>query len=509
MELGNDRITILVADDDFESRNYFETLLKLQGYEVVLAESGEEILAYLAEGQRPVSLVLLDVMMPGKDGIQTFQEIRGLYRDLPVILVSSAPSWPYVMEATNGETTDCSPAQFLEKPVVPDELLRTMEDLLQAKEDLLQANPTVTPGPARSLPSAAHRPPRVRNARMMEIEGLLQQVGLSDVPVLLQGETGVGKEVLARQLHAHSTRAQNLFLKLNCAALPPELVESELFGYEKGAFTGAFRDRPGKFEMARGGTILLDEIGDMDIRLQAKLLQVLQDNEFQRLGSSETIHVDVRIMAATHRDLKKAIHDRTFREDLYYRLNVISIRVPPVRERKEEIAWLADYFIKKHATPQMPALMISSTLHQAMMAYDWPGNVRELENMMRKLLVLRQPKLIIDELRSLTSGQAEFDTRPAENSDNHSKGMSVLQRVEQSKRHEETEAILAALTAAHWNRKHAATILNLDYKAFLYKMKKLDIESKPTAFESGSSTGPSQKTVPIDSERRMARAEGV
>jgi two-component system, NtrC family, response regulator AtoC len=497
MAIGNDGMTILVADDDLEARNYFETVLKLQGFEVMLAESGEEGLGYLAEAQRPVSLVLLDVMMPGKDGIETFHEIRRLYANLPVVLISSSPSWPYIMEATNSERLDGTPAQFLEKPVVPEELIRTIDDLLRIT---ISAN---DPAPS-SVPTVSRK--RVRNARMMEIEGLLQQVGLSDVPVLLQGETGVGKEVLARQLHAHSTRSQNLFLKLNCAALPPELVESELFGYEKGAFTGAYRDRPGKFEMARGGTILLDEIGDMDIRLQAKLLQVLQDNEFQRLGSSETVHVDVRIMAATHCDLKKAIHDGSFREDLYYRLNVINIHVPPMRERKEEIAWLAEYFIRKHATPLMPVLTISSALHQAMLAYDWPGNVREIENMMRKLLVLRQPRIIIDELRSLTSAQDDFDPRPSQSSDKPGKSLSVLQKVEQSKRHEETEAILAALATAHWNRKHAATILNLDYKAFLYKMKKLDIESKPTAitFENSHSK---RKAVPIDSERRMVGAE--
>jgi len=504
MDNRNSGATILVADDDLEARNYFETLLSLHGYEVVLAESGEEALAYLAEAVCPASLVLLDVMMPGKDGIETFQEIRIHYRDLPVVLVSSAPSWPFIMEAMNGDTLEGTPAQFLEKPVVPEELLRTIEDMLQI--NTISSAPTAAP--AIATPSVPSRQPRARNARMMEIEGLLQQVGLSDVPVLLQGETGVGKEVLARQLHAHSTRAQNRFLKLNCAALPPDLVESELFGYERGAFTGAFRDRPGKFEMARGGTILLDEIGDMDFRLQAKLLQVLQDSEFQRLGSSETIHVDVRIMAATHRDLKKAIREGTFREDLYYRLNVINIHVPPIRERKEEIGWLADYFIRKHATAQMPPLIISSTLHQAMMGYDWPGNVREIENMMRKLLVLRQPKLIIDELRSLASAQDEVDNRSRGRSESSS-NMSVLQRVEQSKRNEETEAILAALTAAHWNRKHAAEILNLDYKAFLYKMKKLDIESKPTAlpYESNQSRAALRKAVPIDSERRVARAE--
>src|SRR6185369_15217761 len=172
--------------------------------------------------------------------------------------------------------------------------------------------------------------------------------------------------------------------KLNCAALPPDLVESELFGYERGAFTGAFKDRPGKFEAASGGTLLLDEIGDMELRLQAKLLQVLQDNEFQRLGGGKTVRVNVRIMAATHRDLKKLIREKSFREDLYYRLNVISLYVPPIRERKDEIAWLADYFLKKHATEQMPPPALPSALHQAMLDYNWPGNVREIENMMRK-----------------------------------------------------------------------------------------------------------------------------
>src|SRR5213593_89347 len=190
--------------------------------------------------------------------------------------------------------------------------------------------------------------------------------------------------------------------------------------------------------MARGGTILLDEIGDMDFRLQAKLLQVLQDSEFQRLGSSETVHVDVRIMAATHRDLKKAIREGSFREDLYYRLNVINIYVPPIRERKDEIVWLADYFLKKHATAQMPVPPMTSGLQQAMIAYDWPGNVRELENMMRKFLVLRQPRIIIDELRSLASSQETLGLHPP--SVAASQGASIRQRVQQSKQREETEA---------------------------------------------------------------------
>jgi two-component system response regulator AtoC len=469
MDFGFSESTVLVADDDLEVRNYFETLLKLQGYGVLLAETGEEALACLHKAEPAVSLVLLDVMMPGKDGIETLKEIRATFGNLPVILVSSASSWPFVMDALDGLQ-----ATFLEKPVLHGELMRAIEELLRDTGNYAAPQPS-------GSPAGENRPPRARNARMIEIESLLKQVGLSDVPVLLQGETGVGKEVLARQLHGHSTRSKNQFLKLNCAALPPELVESELFGYERGAFTGAFKDRPGKFEMARGGTNLLDEIGDMDFRLQAKLLQVLQDSEFQRLGSSETVHVDVRIMAATHCDLKKAIRQGTFREDLYYRLNVINIYVPPMRERKDEIAWLADYFLKKHSTPQMPTPHITQALYQAMLAHDWPGNVRELENMMRKFLVLRQPKMIIDELRSLGTGQDRPELNSQDAPGDSPSRASILQKVQQSKQREETEAILAALTTAHWNRKHAAKLLDLDYKAFLYKMKKLGIESKPTA----------------------------
>src|SRR5438270_3877685 len=219
---------------------------------------------------------------------------------------------------------------------------------------------------------------------MKGIHALVSQIGQSEALVLIQGETGSGKEVIARELHAQSQRANKPFLKLNCAALPSELVESELFGYERGAFTGAFQKKAGMFELANGGTILLDEIGDMDVRLQAKLLQVLQDHEFQRIGGKETIKVDVRIMAATHRDLERAIIDRTFREDLYYRLNVINIQLPPLRDRREDIVPMAEYLLKKHSVPGKP-VSLTAELKQAMMSYRWTGNVRELENTIRKL----------------------------------------------------------------------------------------------------------------------------
>jgi two-component system response regulator AtoC len=456
--------TVLVVDDDVEAGAYLRTVVKLQGYDALLADSGKDALRFLERAETAVSLVLVDVMTNLEAGIQTLRDIRRLRSDLPVILIYSKLSLPGVMEAADEDSVTC-----LEQPG-PTELIRAVEEAINKRtlSPMLSAKPTF---------AVAEQSPLARNARMMGIEHLLQQVGPSDFPVMLHGETGVGKEVLARQLHLYSPRAQNSFQTVNCAALPPDLVEGDLFGYELGASTGATKDRPGKLERARGGTILLDEIGEMDFRMQTKLLQILKDGEFHRLGGSETLQVDVRIVTATRSDLHRAIRERTFREDLYYRLNVIYIHVPPLRERKDEIPWLADYFLKKYAPPPPPS--ISPELMGAMLAYDWPGNVRELENMMRKFLLLRQPKITIDELCALASAHREIGMQPSNSTDDSSKGASILQEVQQSKQREEREAILAALNATHWNRKHAAKRLKLDYKALLYKMKKLGIESKP------------------------------
>jgi len=455
-QTGGPPQTIIVADDDLEVRDYFESALKTQGYFVRLAENGEEVLDYLEERSRPASLVLLDVIMPGKGGMETYQEISRIRGDLPVILVSGTPCWP---EQSNQFAVPI--ARFLEKPVMPDKLFRTVAETLRDNERVPVGSAQVNAATLRSC-----GPILARSVAMRKIDAVVRQIGPSDVPVLLQGETGVGKEVLARQLHAHSSRAHLPFLKLNCAALPPELVESELFGYRRGAFTGAFKDSPGKFEMAQGGAILLDEIGDMEVRLQAKLLQVLQDGEFQRLGSGETVRVDVRIMAATHRDLRKAIREGRFREDLFYRLNVISIQVPALRERKDEILCLAEYFLDKHRVRGVPALQIGPELHDTLLAYDWPGNVRELENIMRKYLVLRREDDIIAEVQTLaaTSFMEQSGTQRC-----------VLDEV---KNKAELEVTLDALKKTQWNRKQAARLLNMDYKVFLYRIKKLGIEGK-------------------------------
>jgi two-component system response regulator AtoC len=471
--------TILLGEDELEVRNYLEMALRCHGYSIESAQDGEEVLTCLERQRDKISLVLLDIMMPRKDGLETLRDIRRFDRELPVVMLSGASSPLKVVEAMKSGATD-----FIPKPV-------SHEDLRDAIEKALGISHTMVGHSTREVNEPASQKVESGFAsavRVKAIDPLLKQIGPSEVPVLIQGETGVGKEVIARQLCAQSARANKGFLKLNCAALPSELVESELFGYERGAFTGAFQKKPGMFEMADGGTILLDEIGDMDFKLQAKLLQVLQDQEFQRLGGKETIHVDVRVIAATHCDLEKAMSEGRFREDLYYRLNVVTIRVPPLRERPDDILPLAEFLLKKHARPAMAPLPITPALHQAMLAHHWPGNIRELENVMRKYLVIRDADLIAEDLRTRGHRHGSFALQQpaakvaaagasAGTAYEEPPSTPILKQVNKAKEQAETDAILVALNSTRWNRKQAAQVLNIDYKALLYKMKKLSIEN--------------------------------
>jgi two-component system response regulator AtoC len=453
---------ILVADDEVEILKYLETVLKCQGYAVEVTRDGNEAIDYLKSRKvgHPVDAVLLDLIMPGKHGLATLKEIRNIDPDLPVLMVSGAATPQDVLEAMR-----CGASDFIGKPVNHEDLRRAISRAID-KRVPRDGTPRPASPPMRSQIFFGNTP------KMRELEALADQIGGSEATVLIRGETGVGKEVLARHLHSLSPRSNLPFLKLNCAALPSELVESELFGYEKGAFTGAFQKKPGMFELADGGTILLDEIGDMDFKLQAKLLQVLQDSEFQRVGGKETIRVDVRVMAATHADLEAGIKVRTFREDLYYRLNVINLQLLPLRERKEDIIPLAALFLRKHSSKGSRNLEFNKALNEAMLAHQWPGNIRELENVMRKFVVLGDPDLIASELRQRSLSVASVPKeQPAESS-------PILEQVTKAKQHAESEAILAALDATRWNRKHAAKLLKIDYKALLYKMKKLGIEDK-------------------------------
>jgi len=305
------------------------------------------------------------------------------------------------------------------------------------------------------------------------------------VPVLLVGESGVGKDVVARRIHATSRRAGRPFVKINCAALPAELLESELFGHEKGAFTGAHAEKPGKFELADQGSIFLDEIGEMDPRLQAKLLQVLQDEEFYRVGGKRPVRVDARVLVATNRNLDTAIRQGLFREDLFYRLNVVTIRVPPLRERKEEIGPLVRHFVAKYRARYQGGLeQVPPDVMERFHAYDWPGNVRELENLVRRLVVLRDPVMVLGELT--IAHRAPGVQNPVTNAVPNAVRVGTLHATlsedaplkdvaRRAARIAEREAILRALVRTGWNKRKAAKRLQVSYKALLYKIKDCEI----------------------------------
>jgi two-component system, NtrC family, response regulator AtoC len=466
---------VLVVEDEVDSREFLGLAFKCEGYDVELVEDGEEAVEILADRHHEFVAVWLDLILPRRDGLSALREIRLISRDLPVFVTSGAGTTANIVEAMKAGATD-----FVPKPITH-EILRNY-----------MAHVAIAPRPDAEgklrQPSGGAPQFLARSRQMRAIQATVQRISSSEAPVLIQGETGSGKEVLAREIHANSPRGNRPFLKLNCAALPAELVESELFGYERGAFTGAFQRKAGMFEMADRGTILLDEIGDMDFRLQAKLLQVLQDHEFHRLGGRETVHVDVRVMAATHRDLEEAIHENAFRQDLYYRLNVITITLPPLRERKCDIIPLAQMLLKKHiAFGELPVLTLA--LQQALLQHDWPGNIRELENVMRRFIILQDASELVDELStranrqrrvpmviSAAAGQTRRVMMPGED-----RPPSVLMEVARIKDEAEADAIRKALESAHWNRKRAARMLNIDYKALLYKMKKLNIGEDSSA----------------------------
>src|SRR5215469_9348049 len=488
----NGNSTILLGEDDLEVRSYLETALKCQGYSVEIAEDGDEVVSALQRRRVPVSAVILDVILPRKDGLEALKEIRRFDPVTPIIMIDGTASRPEVVEAMKSGAND-----FLAKPINPEDLRRALNTALSNRGSA---------GCPAPVPAATS----VRQVlfgtcpQMLRLQQSIEAIGWSDAPVLILGETGSGKEMLAREIHARSPRAKKPILKVNCAALPSELVESELFGYERGAFTGAIQKKPGMFDLADGGTILLDEIGDMDFKLQAKLLQVLQDQEFQRLGGKDTVRVDVRVIAATHRDLEKAVAEGTFRADLYYRLNVISVCVPPLRDRREDILPMAEFLIRKHTPSGTTPVQLPPSLADLFVSYDWPGNIRELENKIRKFLILQDVESVEPELRRrlrapvVTIHEPTFPPAapvgvshppidvpqvpiaapipPAPAKCNGS--IPVLEQLARANREAERAAILGVLKTTNWNRRQAAVLLHVEYKALLYKMKILSIKKE-------------------------------
>jgi len=451
---------ILLVDDEPSVLRYTKTLLEIENYNVETAASGEEALQRMNRGPAP-SLIVLDLVMPGMDGLQTLESCKKLRPEQKVVMISCVNDTNKVVQAIKLGASDYVTKPFL-APQLQGAIRRALTPAaLERKANFAPKGDEVVDNLDDDLFFLAASP------AMKQIRAQAALIAKVDVPVLLLGESGVGKEVLARLIHKMSVRAHRSMVKVNCAALPADLLESELFGYEAGAFTGANKSKPGKFELAHKGTIMLDEIGEMSAGLQAKLLHVLQDGSFSRLGGRANITADARVLAATNIDVKKAMADRTLREDLYYRLNAFTLTVPPLRERREEIPVLLRYYMNSLARQfDKNPLPVSDRLVQECLRYHWPGNLRELCNVVKRFLVLEDEDVLLEELQNKgKDGAGEIEGAPASTRG----GLKAL--VRSLKDDAEAKEIQRALEDSNWNRKVAAAQLNISYKALLYKIK--------------------------------------
>jgi two-component system response regulator AtoC len=416
--------------------------------------------------------------MPGMSGLELLSLTKRAHPQLPIVVLSTLGQIATVVEAVKRGAAD-----YLTKPFGDQELelaienalekqtLRDEINVLQRRLDQHDADPSDL---VLSSPS------------MVRLREVAVQIAETDAPILILGESGVGKEVLARFIHARSGRGTKRFVKVNCAALPPDLLESELFGYERGAFSGAVRDKPGKFELADKGSILLDEIAEMSPHLQAKLLHVLQDGEFSRLGSSATVRVDARVLSSTNARLEAAVASGRFREDLYFRLNVIRIEIPPLRERREDIAVLSRHFFELYSRRYRSELDgLPQCLLEAFRRHDWRGNVRELENAVRRFIILPDIEAALGEIdrASLAQRQESTFSSPAEraNRSDLRPVRSLKQAALDAAGEIERRLIQETLEETRWNRREAARRLKISYKAFLNKMKRWDVDAQPGA----------------------------
>jgi len=461
---------VLAVDDAEGIRTYLAHLLELKGYEVDTAEDGRAAIALLEGGAAP-DVVILDVMMPGLDGIETLAKIREIEPETPVIMLSVVGKASTIVEAMKLGAVD-----YLNKPFEEEELEATLRSVLEHKA--LERERERLSGEDGAFGDTVVW----ASEAMRRVRALLEQVSDTDVTVLIQGESGTGKEIVARTAHELSPRSGHPFVKVNCAALPEELLESELFGYEKGAFTGANSRKQGKFEHAHQGTMFLDEIGEMSPGLQAKLLQVLQDSEFTRLGGNREVKVDVRVLCATNRRLDEMVEQGTFREDLFFRLNVVSVSLPPLRERREEIPALVDTFLRRFsARYRKPLVRLGSRLSAAFETYPFPGNVRELENMIKRVVVLESEESILGEIErsERQSGRGATSLLQLIDEIERTAGDVPLREVGRLAAQEaERETIGRVLEHTQWNRKQAAQLLGVSYKTLLQKIRGCGLEPR-------------------------------
>jgi two-component system response regulator AtoC len=498
------RPSIAVVDDDSGFAGYLRTFLDVRGYEARSYSRGDEIVAAIRQGEPP-DIVLLDVAMPGMDGLQTLKALKAARPELQVIMLSGREQAQIIVEAVR-----LGAADYVVKPDDPEGLgeialdaaIRQAFERSRLVNELSDLRQQLSDDQNEAFMGWGDSP------AMRQVALIIDQVADSDVTVLIRGESGVGKELVARAIHQRSTRKARPFVKVNCAALPAELLESELFGHEKGAFTGAATTRIGKFEQAHSGTIFLDEIGEMKPPLQAKLLHVLQDAEFTKLGSNKKITVDVRVVAATNRDLDQMMVRGEFREDLYYRLKVIEALVPPLRERRDEIPSLIDFFIVKYSHRyNRPVRALSDELRQQFLDYEWPGNIRELENMIKRFVILQDEQLVVRELAkprvvpnaavvaaahpeytpAYHAPPAEAPSAPAASGDDDEpdeaeaaapgqEGRRLAEVAREAALAAERAVISDTLKPVHWNRRKAAVLLGVSYKTLLNKIKETGIE---------------------------------
>jgi DNA-binding NtrC family response regulator len=444
---------ILIVEDEAKMRRLLELNLGEDGFATLSANDAEAGLKLLRENS--IDLVLTDLKLPGMNGLEFLQAVKRQNAALPVVVMTAFGSVETAVEAMKAGASD-----YVLKPFSLAEMRMVVHKELDVR-NLREENRSL-----REALGKRYKHPNVvaRSAKMQEVLSMVERVAPTNSTVLLGGESGVGKDLIARAIHEKSRRASGPFVKINSTAIPENLLESELFGFEKGAFTGAVASKPGKFELADKGTLFLDEIGDVPPATQVKLLRVLQEREFERLGSTRTVKVDVRLVAATNRDLREALEQGTFREDLYYRLNVVPIDIAPLRERKEDIPELANLFIARFRSDSGKNIeSISREAMQILVNYHWPGNVRELQNIIERASALAKG-------RTIEAADIHLDTRPGKGADaNHflPAGMTLEQW--------EDEMIKEALRRANGNKSQAARLLGLSRNALRYRLSKIGI----------------------------------
>ncbi|GFE56448.1 sigma-54 dependent transcriptional regulator [Geobacter sp. AOG1] len=446
---------ILVVDDEHLIRWSLEQNLKKQGYEVTSAGNGEDALRMVREDQP--DLVLLDIQLPGINGLEVLERIKEIDEEIIVIMVTAHGGLETAVNAMRLGAYD-----YINKPFNLDEMAIVIKKALETS-DLRREVARL-----RSEQKKIGPPQIIGNSKHMKnVLEMMDKVAKSDATtVLIQGESGTGKELVAKWIHYESSRAEKPFVAINCAAVPATLLESELFGHEKGAFTDAKATKKGLFELADGGTVFLDEIGDMEMGMQAKLLRFLEDRTFRRIGGSKVMSVDVRIVSATNKDLLKAIDDKSFRNDLYYRLQVIPIYLPPLRERKDDILLLAKYFIEHYCKEFNKHVRgISNMAEKLLVEYHWPGNIRELKNVIERALILgSEETLLLEHLPLEIVARASSTVAPVATFKLPPEGVDIEEV--------EKELIRQALEISDWNQSKAAKKLSLGIDAFRYRMKK-------------------------------------